>query len=79
MSAPISVQSTKGQSHASTSLVCGIIGLFLFGLVLGPIAIAQAGKAEALGVKATGGKVLGWIDLIFGILGVRFFLVSMSM
>jgi hypothetical protein len=38
----------------------------------GPLAIAQANKAEALGVKATAGKVLGAISLVFTILLVLF-------
>ncbi|MEX5297583.1 hypothetical protein RCG67_02245 [Kocuria sp. CPCC 205292] len=38
--------------------------------MLGPLALWQASKAEALGVKSTAGKVLGWIDLVFGVLGL---------
>lgn len=53
----------------TTSLVLGIIGLFFLGIVLGPLAIMQANKAERLGERATAGKVLGWIATIFGILG----------
>lgn len=76
MSAPITVQSPEAQSKATTSLVCGIIGLFIFGLILGPIAIVMASKAESLGVKATGGKVLGWIDTIFGLLVIGYFILA---
>lgn len=62
--------SADGQSKAKTALICGIIGIFFFGIILGPIAIVQAKKAEAMGVKATGGKVLGWIAAIFGLIAL---------
>lgn len=60
----------QGEGHKRNSVILGVIGLFLLGIVLGPLALWQAGKAEALGVKATAGKVLGWIDLVFGALGL---------
>ncbi|GAA1764032.1 hypothetical protein [Kocuria aegyptia] len=62
--------SAQGESHKRNSIIMGVIGLFLLGIVLGPLAIWQASKAETLGVKATAGKVLGWIDLVFGVLGL---------
>jgi hypothetical protein len=68
--------STEGQGKATASLICGIVGLFFFGPILGIIAIVMASKAEALGVKATGGKVLGWIDVIAGMLVVGYFIVA---
>lgn len=62
---------------AVSSLVCGIIGLVVCGIVLGPIAISSANKAKnaissdpSLGGEglATAGKVLGIIDLVlFGV------------
>jgi hypothetical protein len=60
----------QGESHKRNSVIMGVVGLFILGIVLGPLAIWQASKAEALGVKATAGKVLGWIDLVFGVLGL---------
>ena len=66
----------EGQGKATASLICGIVGLFLFGPILGIIAIVLAGQAERLGVKATGGKVLGWIDVILGVLGIAFFILA---
>lgn len=65
-----------GAGHARTSLICGIIGIFIFGLVLGPIAIWQAGKAEALGVRATPGKVTGWIAFVLSALWFVFSLLT---
>lgn len=60
---------------AVASLVCGIIGLFLFNVVLGPVAIVlgAVGMRQAAvkggGGMAKAGVVLGVIDLvIFGVL-----------
>jgi hypothetical protein len=45
----------------------GIVGLFLFGVAAGVVAFVFARKAEALGVKATAGKVLAVLDIVGGI------------
>lgn len=60
---------------ATTSLVCGIIGLFICGPILGTVAIVQANKAireidmapqygPGSKGKATAGRVLGIIGLV---------------
>lgn len=51
----------QGMNHRSTATIFGVVGIFVLGIIFGPLAIVQAAKAEALGVKATAGKVLGWI------------------
>ncbi|MEG9249619.1 hypothetical protein V6S67_16145 [Arthrobacter sp. Soc17.1.1.1] len=71
------MQSANGVSPEAgkaktTSLVLGIIGLFILGIILGPLAIMQANKAERLGARATAGKVLGIICTVFGIIGLIF-------
>jgi len=56
----------RANSAATASLVCGIIGLFIAGLILGIIAIVQGNKAKRLGYvggKATAGITLGVIGL----------------
>ncbi len=83
------VYSTPGQSNvfageqasktATSSLVCGIVGLFVAGIILGIVAIAQGNKAKQLGYqggKATAGIVLGIIDIV---LLVLLFIVRYSM
>lgn len=67
----------QGEKYAQTSLIFGIVGLFLLGIVFGPLAIVNANKAEKLHVAATGGKVLGWIDTILSVLGIVIFLFIM--
>ena len=56
-----------GEGTATGALVCGIVGLFLAGLILGIIAIVQGKNAKKLGYtggKATAGIVLGIVDIV---------------
>jgi hypothetical protein len=71
----------KPCKEATTSLVTAIIGFFIFGIILGPIAISNANKAKKLmaadssltgGGKATAGLVIGVIDVV----GWAFFIIS---
>ncbi|MEE6282157.1 hypothetical protein [Georgenia sunbinii] len=70
-----STESMVAEKTAQLSLIFGIIGLFFFGLVFGPLAIWQASKAEKMNKPATAGKVLGWIALVFGIGQIILFFV----
>lgn len=65
-----SSQAMAGTSAAQLSLIFGIVGFFMAGFVLGPLAIWQASKAERLGVPATAGKILGWIVTILNVLAI---------
>ena len=61
-------------SQANTALWCGIIGLFICGLILGIVAITNGNKAiRALGQypqyvgprgKANAGRIMGWIGVV---------------
>ena len=72
----ITQQSNAGQGKATASLVLGLVGLIVFGVITGIIAIAlgcsarndmrAAGNYDASGT-ATAGIVLGIVDLIAGI------------
>jgi hypothetical protein len=62
---------------AVASLVCGIIGLFIFGIILGIVAIVNANKAKRMigtdpryggGGMATAGLVLGIIAVAAGVI-----------
>ncbi|MHA7178642.1 hypothetical protein ACX80J_00855 [Arthrobacter sp. MDB2-24] len=64
--------SPEASKAKTTSLVLGIVGLFILGIILGPLAIMQANKAERLGERATAGKVLGYICTIFGVIALIF-------
>lgn len=64
----------EGAQLAQTSMILGILSLFVAGVILGPIAISKANKAEReFNTAATVGKVTGWIGTIFGILWVAYF------
>ena len=78
-------QKHPGESSATTSLVCGIIGLFILWIVFSIIAIVQGNKAKKLGFTggtATAGTILGWIGIVLGIIGtvygVIIFMAAMS-
>ena len=57
---------------AIASLVCGLVGLLIFGFVLGPLAIifgaVGIGKANKLGGKGKGmaiaGLIIGAVDVL---------------
>ena len=59
-------QYRAADSAATGAMVCGIIGLFVAGLILGIVALVQGNKAKKMGYvggKATAGIVLGIIDI----------------
>ena len=66
------------QSNSSKpvwSLVCGIVGLFCFGIILGPVAIVlgrQAQRDGRPGGMAKAGEILGYVDIALFVLGVIF-------
>lgn len=65
-----SAEFMRGTKFKEKSLIFGIIGFFFLGIVFGPLAIVNAKRAEELHHSATFGKVLGWIDAIFGAIGI---------
>ncbi len=66
----------EGAQLAQTSMVLGILSLFFVGLILGPIAIVKANKAEReFNTSATVGKVTGWIGTILSGITFLFFVL----
>ncbi|MEV5434269.1 DUF4190 domain-containing protein [Streptomyces sp. NPDC052701] len=74
-SSPAASSKARTNGLAVASLVCGIIGLFVFNVILGPVAIVlgavgmrQAPVKGGAGM-AKAGVVLGIVDLVlFGVL-----------
>ncbi|MGH3654237.1 hypothetical protein [Glutamicibacter sp.] len=63
----------EGAQLAQTSMILGILSLFVAGVILGPIAISKANKAEReFSTVSTVGKVTGWIGTILGVLWVLY-------
>ena len=63
----------KTSGKAIGSLICGIIGLFFCGLILGLIAISLANNAKkdiAVSGGAIGGQGLATAGFVLGIIGV---------
>lgn len=78
MQTAYSTQTMVADKAAQLSLIFGVIGLFVAGIVFGPLAIWQASKAEKMNKSATPGKVLGWIDLVVGIGQIVLFFVVIA-
>ncbi|MFJ6415775.1 hypothetical protein [Paeniglutamicibacter sp. NPDC091659] len=70
-----SPEQLRGAQLAQTSMILGILSLFVVGIILGPIAISKAKKAEELHTAATVGKVTGWIGTILAILSIIAFVL----
>jgi hypothetical protein len=63
----------EGEAFKSKATMFALIGIFFFGVVFGPLAIVNAGRAEALGVRATFGKVVGWLVAVLHGLSLFFY------
>ncbi|WP_254785687.1 hypothetical protein [Arthrobacter sp. ok362] len=66
----------QGRKYRRTSIIIGVVGLFLFGIAAGVVAFIFARRAEAAGVKATAGKVLGVLDIIGGIVVIALYFAN---
>ncbi|WP_250282894.1 hypothetical protein [Frankia sp. CiP1_Cm_nod2] len=69
---PIRTRTPTARRDSVISLVCGIIGLFLLGIILGIVAIAFGvrGRRGGGGHLATAGLVLGIVDVALWIVGL---------
>lgn len=67
---PVAAPGTK---EARTSWILGLIGIFLFGLILGTIGLVKAFKAKSLGANATAGFVLSSLAIFFHIVWIIYY------
>ena len=63
----IEFQRRLGRTYTKTSIIMGVIGMFILGIPLGIAAFIYARKAETQGVKATAGIVLAVMDIVLAI------------
>ena len=56
--------SDEGAKLAKQSWIYALVGFFLFGIILGPVAIFKAVKAKGMGADATLGMVFGIITTV---------------
>ena len=69
------VRASGGNGLAIASLVCGIIGIFLFEIILGPLAIIFGGIALSRANRGAGKRGMAWAGLILGIIDVVLFII----
>ena len=72
---PVGTPGQEGRGIAIASMVCGIVGMFFGGFILGPLAIIfaiVAKKKGFSGAMATAGLVLGIIAVVAAILVIAF-------
>lgn len=69
----------EGEQVALSAVRLGFIGLFLFGVVLGPWALARVWRAEGLGVRTNLGEVLGWMATFLGLVHGAFLVMFLSL
>lgn len=59
-----SPKTQEGERLAQEALIYGVVGIFTFGLLLGPWAIVKAVKAKRCRVNATPGFIAGILAII---------------
>jgi hypothetical protein len=69
----------EGMRHARLATVFGVLSIVSLGILFGPLAIGRAKKAEAFGVPAPEGRVLGWVGIGLFTVGTVFFVGYMAL
>lgn len=76
---PFFFSGLEGASFKSRATMFAVIGIFCLGIIFGPLAIRNAGKAEALGVRAPFARICGWIVFVLSGLNICFFILAAVM
>jgi hypothetical protein len=72
-------RSKSGNGMAVASLLCGLVGLLLFGIILGPLAIIFGAIAIGAANKNGGGKGMAIAGLLLGCVDLLVLLVFLAM
>lgn len=71
---------TRGGSNgmAIAALVCGIVGLFIFSFILGPLAIIFGGVGLHRANRGAGHRGMSWTGLVLGIIDILVLVVLVA-
>ncbi len=69
---------SRSNGMAIAGLVCGIVGLFIFEVILGALAIIFGGIAVSRANRGAGRKGMAWAGLILGVIDVVLFIVILA-
>jgi hypothetical protein len=69
---------TASNGMAIAALVCGIVGLFVFSIVLGPLAIIFGGIGLSRTRAGAGGRTMALWGVVLGIIDVILFIVLIA-
>ena len=73
---PYGAPAPANSSKAVWSLICGIVGLVLCGIVLGVVAVVlgrQAQREGRPGGMAKAGEILGYVDVVLSVLFIAYY------
>jgi len=70
---------TGSNGFAIAGLVCGIIGVFLFQIILGPLAIIFGGIGVSRANRGVGHRGMAWAGVVLGIIDVLLFIVLIAL
>jgi hypothetical protein len=69
---------TRSNGLAIASLVCGIVGLIIFAIILGPLAIIFGGVGLSRAKSGAGHRGMAIAGIVLGILDVVLFVVLLA-
>jgi len=72
-------QTRAGNGLATAALVCGIVGIFVFEVVLGPLAIIFGAVALGRANRGAAGRGQAIAGLILGIVDVALFVLLLAL
>jgi Domain of unknown function (DUF4190) len=69
----------RSNGMAIAALVCGIVGLFIFDFILGPLAIIFGGIGLRWASRGAGRRGMAWAGLILGIVDIVVLVVILAL
>jgi Domain of unknown function (DUF4190) len=71
---------TRSRSNglAIAGLVSGIVGLFIFEVILGPLAIIFGGIALSRANRSAGHRGMAWAGIVLGVVDIVLFVVLLA-